>query len=56
MSDSDLDMLAASLGITLLPDWRPGVRANYAVSLHMAALVAEFQLDDEADLAPVFRA
>ena len=56
MGELDLDALAASLGITLDPEWRAGVRANYEISLRLASLVAEFPLDDEADLAPVFRA
>ena len=56
MSDPDLDALAASLGLTLRPEWRDGVRANYDASLRLASLVAEFPLDDEIDLAPVFRA
>lgn len=50
-----IDALAASLGVTLDPAWRPGVQANYDISLRLATLVAEFPLDDLAELAPVFR-
>ncbi len=52
---SPIDALAASLGITLDPAWRPGVQANYDISLRLATLVAAFPLDDAAELAPVFR-
>ena len=56
MSDPDIDALAAALGIPLRPEFREGVAANLAVSLRLATLVAAFPLDDEEDLAPVFRA
>ena len=52
----DLDALAATLGITLRPEWHPSVRANLEISLRLANVVMDFPLDDEADLAPVFRA
>lgn len=52
----DLDALAAALGITLRPEWHGGVRLNLDASLRLAREVAEFPLDDEAELAPVFRA
>ena len=50
----DLDALAATLGITLRPEWHETIRTNLDISLRMATHVAEFDLDDEADLAPVF--
>ena len=56
MDDMELEALAATLGITLAPEWRAGVRANWEVSVRMAAFVAAFPLEDEAELAPVFRA
>lgn len=52
----DLDALAAMTGITLRPEWRETVRMNLEISLRLANVVMEFPLDDEADLAPVFRA
>jgi hypothetical protein len=56
MTDEQLDALAAALGIPLRPEWRPTVRANLELSLRLGSLVAAFPLDDEAELAPVFRA
>ncbi len=56
MTDEQLDALAAALGIPLRPEWRDAVRANLDVSLRLGGEVAAFPLDDEADLAPVFRA
>ena len=56
MNDPEIDALAAALGITLQPAWRDGVRTNLAVSLRLAAMVADFPLDDECDSAPIFRA
>lgn len=52
----DLDALATHLGIPLRPEWHDTIRANLEISLRLAKAVAEFPLDDEADLAPVFRA
>jgi hypothetical protein len=54
MNDSTLDSLAAAIGVTLAPEWRDGVRMNLEVSLRLAALVAAFPLDDEADALPVY--
>lgn len=54
MNDDPIDALAASLGIKLRPEWRAGVRLNYEVSLRLANEVAEFPLEDEAELAPVY--
>ena len=51
-----LETLAALLGIPLLPEWHETVRFNLEVSLRLARAVAEFPLDDEADMAAVFRA
>jgi hypothetical protein len=47
---------AASLGISLEEAWLPSIRANLAVSLRLASTVAEFELSDEAEPAPVFEA
>jgi hypothetical protein len=49
-----IDTLAAAIGITLEPGWRDGVRMNLEISLRMAAMVAEFPLDDEDDALPVY--
>jgi hypothetical protein len=40
----------------LEPDWQPAIKANLAVTLKHAATVAEFDLPDAAEPAPVFRA
>jgi hypothetical protein len=47
---------AAALGIPLEDAWMPSIRANLAVSLRLASTVAEFELPDEAEPAPVFEA
>ena len=52
--DAYMDASAAVLGIAIDPAWRDAVRANLALSLRMAATVAAFPLDDEAEPAPVF--
>jgi hypothetical protein len=52
--DAYMDASAAVLGIAIAPEWRDAVRANLALSLRMAATVAAFPLEDEAEPAPVF--
>jgi 1-carboxybiuret hydrolase subunit AtzG-like len=59
--DSDpLDDYIAAASRTLLlpikPEWQPAVRANLDVTLKHAALVAEFELPDDAESAPIFTA
>jgi hypothetical protein len=60
MTDAHLDALmdasALVLGLTIEPEWRAAVRANLAVTFRMGAQVLEFELPDEAELAPVFTA
>jgi hypothetical protein len=60
LTDEDLDAFATAgarlLGIPLAPEWRTAVRANLRVSLTLGALVAGFDLPDEAEPAPVFAA
>ena len=53
------DFIAASartLGLPMKPDWLPAVRVNLEVTLKHAALVAEFELPDDAEPAPIFTA
>jgi hypothetical protein len=53
------DFIAASgrtLGLSIKPEWLPAVRANLEVTLGHAALVAEFELLDDAEPAPIFTA
>lgn len=54
--DAYIDALAPALGLRIDPDWREAVRANLAVTLRMGAIVDEFKLPDEAEVAPVFTA
>jgi Protein of unknown function (DUF4089) len=54
--DEFIDAVARALGIPVEPQWKPGIRANLQVTLHVAAMVAEFELPDEAEPAPVFEA
>jgi Protein of unknown function (DUF4089) len=58
-SDPLDDFIAASgwtLGLSIKPDWLPAVRVNLEVTLRHAALVAEFELPDDAEPAPIFTA
>ena len=54
--DDYIAAAAAALELPLEPDWQGAVKANLAVTLKHAALVAEFALPDEAEPAPVFKA
>jgi hypothetical protein len=61
MSDSDdfdswLDANAALVGIAVAPEWRDGVKLHLRITRDLAQLVLDFQLPDDADPAPVFRA
>ena len=47
---------AAALGLPIEPEWKPGIKANLQVTLRVAAMVADFELPDEAEPAPVFEA
>jgi Protein of unknown function (DUF4089) len=51
-----IDASARALGLPIEPDWKPGIKANLQVALRLAAMVAEFELPDEAEPAPVFEA
>ena len=45
-----------ALDLPLQAEWQGAVKANLAVTLKHAALVADFPLSDEAEPAPVFKA
>ena len=47
---------AQALGLTLEPAWYRGISFNLGLILRLAGLVEEFQLPDDAEPAPVFRA
>jgi hypothetical protein len=58
-SDPLDDYIAASARVLALPvkaEWQPAVKANLDVTLKHAALVAEFELPDDAEPAPIFTA
>ena len=54
--DDFIDAAAAALGLPVEPEWKPGIKANLQVTLRVAAMVAEFELPDETEPAPVFEA
>ena len=54
--DAFIGAAAEALDLPVEPEWKPAVKANLAVTLRLAAMVAEFELPDEAEPAPVFEA
>ena len=54
--DAFIAAAASALALPLEADWQPAIKANLAVTLKHAATVAEFELPDAAEPAPVFRA
>jgi hypothetical protein len=54
--DNFVDAAVLALDLPLDPSWRAAVKLNLQVTLRQAALFAEFDLPDEAEPAPVFRA
>ena len=54
--DDFIDAAAAALGLPVEPEWKLGIKANLQVTLRVAAMVAEFELPDETEPAPVFEA
>jgi hypothetical protein len=57
MSEAENLMIAAAelMRLPVEPAFKPGVLANLEVAVKMAALVESFELDDEAEPAPVYR-
>jgi uncharacterized membrane protein len=50
------DAMAATLGLTITPEQRPGVLQFLSIAAAMAEIVAQVPIDDASlDLAPVFR-
>jgi hypothetical protein len=47
---------AEALALPIEAAWRPAVRQHLEVTLRFARLVEEFDLPDDAEPAPVFRA
>ena len=54
--DALIDASAAALELPIEPEWKPGIKANLQATLRVAAMVAELELPDEAEPAPVFEA
>jgi Protein of unknown function (DUF4089) len=54
--DDFIDAAAKALALPVEPEWKPAVKANLTVTLRLGALVAELELPDEAEPAPVFKA
>lgn len=54
--DAYITAVAASLGIPITDAWMPTIRTNLAATLRISSLVADFELPDESEPAPVFEA
>ena len=53
------DLITAAgdaLALPIDPAWRPAVRTHLEITLRFARIVEEFELPDDAEPAPVFRA
>jgi 1-carboxybiuret hydrolase subunit AtzG-like protein len=51
-----IDAAAAALAIPIEPEWKSEIRANLEVTFRFAALLAEKELPDDAEPAPVYQA
>ena len=56
MFDKLIDASATALSLPIELEWKPAIKANLAVTLRLAHVVAEFKLPDEAEPAPTFEA
>ena len=54
--DAYIDAAAQALGLTIEPAWKDAVRTNLDITFKLAALVAEKELPDDAEPAPIFQA
>jgi hypothetical protein len=52
--DVYIDAVAAALGLTVDPTWKPALRANLEVTLKFARLVEEFGLVEGAESAEIY--
>jgi len=59
MAGSPLDdyiaAAARALDLPIEPAWMPAVKANLEVTLRLATVVADFELPDTTEPAPIFR-
>ena len=46
---------AAALNLPLKPEWQAAVKANLEVTLKHAGTVAEFELPDTTEPAPIYK-
>jgi hypothetical protein len=53
--DSYVSSATSALGVACESAWLPEIRNNLRITLLHAKLVAQFELPDEAEPAPVFR-
>ena len=53
--DDFIASAAAALNLPLQPEWQPAIKANLEVTLKHAAMVAEFELPDAAEPAPIYK-
>ena len=54
--DDVITATAEALALPIEPAWQPAVRTHLEVTLRLAKLIDEFELPDDAEPAPVFRA
>jgi Protein of unknown function (DUF4089) len=54
--DDYIDAASKLLRLPVKDAWKPAVRANLEVSMHLARVVDEFEFPDEAEPASVFTA
>ncbi len=52
--DELIDAAASALELPIEPEWKAAVKTNLQVTLRHGAHVAEFELPDDAEPAPVF--
>jgi hypothetical protein len=54
--DAFIDAALRTLDLPIEESWRPAIAANLRVTLQHAASVEAFELEDDAEPAPVFKA
>jgi hypothetical protein len=54
--DDFIEAAVVAFDLPLEAAWKPAVKANLEVTLKHAATVADFELPDAAEPAPVFKA
>jgi len=54
--DDFIDAAAHALALPVEQAWKPAVRAHLEVTLKLARLIEDFDLPDQTEPAPVFKA